>query len=101
MTRGGHPSLAAAAIDAVTQLLSKGSSQEHVRLWNADIFLTAVRLYENPSQRQLSLKLLGGIIRHLCYTIILNKEFAEWLFSLFESVLTYTLQAKSNFFPYQ
>jgi hypothetical protein len=97
ITRHGHPSLVAAAVDATTQLLSKGSSYEHKKLLDADVFPIAMQAHEIPSQRQLSLKLLYSIIPHLSHAIILNETYAEGLFSLFESVLAYTSQAKSNF----
>jgi hypothetical protein len=83
-TRHGDPTLVVAAIEATTQLLSKGSSYEHRKLMDADIFPVAIRLHQNPSQRQLSLKLLYSVIPHLSHAIILNEGMAEQLFSLFE-----------------
>lgn len=97
MTRYGHSSLVAAAIDAVNQLLSKGGSYEHTRLWDADMLPIVMQVYGNPSQRQLSLKLLYNIIPHLSHKIVLNEVYAEWLFSLFASVLAYTPQTESKF----
>jgi hypothetical protein len=85
-TRHGEPALAVAAVDAVTQLLSKGSSYEHKKLMEADVFLVAIKLHQNPSQRPLSLKLLYSIIPCLSHVIILNSGPAEELLSLFESV---------------
>lgn len=88
--RDGDPSLVIAAVDATTQLLSKGSSYEHKKLMEADVFPIAMKMHENPSQRQLSLKLLYNIVPHLSHAIILNENFAEVLFSLFELVFECT-----------
>lgn len=78
-------------MDAITQLLSKGSSYEHRKLMEAEVFLVAMRLHQNPSQRLVSLKMLYSIIPHLSHAIILNEVLAEDLFSLFESVFNTTL----------
>jgi hypothetical protein len=87
LTRHGDPALVGASVEATIQLLSKGSSYEHTKLMEAGVFLVGMRLHQNPSQRQLSLKLLYSVVPHLSHAIILNEQFAEQLFSLFESVV--------------
>ena len=73
-----------AAVEAIAQLLSKGGSYEHKKLLEADLFLVALQLHDEGSQRQLSLKLLHCIVMHLSYAIILDDQLARYLFSLFE-----------------
>jgi hypothetical protein len=87
LTRYGNPALVVAAVDAITQLLSKGSFYEHKKLMEAEVFLVAIRLHRNPSQRQLSLKLLYSIVSHLSHALILDEGLAEELLALFESAL--------------
>ena len=87
LTRHGDPVLVAAAVDAITELLSKGGDYEHQKLMEAEIFHVTLKLYQNPSQRQLSLKLLYNIIAHLSHAIILNEGLAKELLDFFESVL--------------
>jgi hypothetical protein len=84
LTRHGSPALVEAAVDAITQLLSKGGSYEHRKLMEAEVFHAALGLHENPSQRQLSLRLLHSIIPHLSHVIILNEDLAKELMFLFE-----------------
>lgn len=83
-TRRGDPILAEAAVEAIIQLLSKGSSYEHKKLMDSQVFQMAMRLHQDPLQRQFSLKLLHSIIPHLSHTIVLVDDLAEHLFSLFE-----------------
>jgi hypothetical protein len=76
-----------AAVDAIIQLLIKGKLDEHRKLMDAEVFSVAIKLHQNPSRRQLSLKLLYSIITHLSHAIILNDTLVEKLLTLFESVL--------------
>jgi hypothetical protein len=87
--------LVVAAVEAIYQLLSTGSSYEHTKLMEAGVFLVAIGLHQNPSQRQLSLRLLDGIIPHLGYVIIIDEGLAETLFSLFEFVLDRIIQSQN------
>ena len=75
-----------AAVEATIQVLAKGGSFEHERLVNAnpDVLTSALRLHNNQSQRQQSLKLLRSIVMHLSYILFLHEESARALFSLFE-----------------
>lgn len=75
-----------AAVEAIIQLLSKGGSYEHERLVraNPDILTSALKLHDDQSQRQRSLKLLRSIVMRLSYTLFLDEESARALFSLFE-----------------
>ena len=82
--RHGEPEMVVAAVEAITQLLSKGSSYEHKKLLDADVFLVALEFHDDGSQRQLSLKLLHCIVTHLSYAIILDDQLGRYLFSLFE-----------------
>jgi hypothetical protein len=78
--------VAAAAVEATIQLLSKGSSFEHQQLVKAhpDVLTVALELYDRQSQRHHSLKLLQSIVTHLSYTLLLHEELAREMFSLFE-----------------
>jgi len=89
----GDLALVAAAVDAITELLSHGGDYEHQKLMEADIFHVTLELYQNPSQRQLSLKLLYNIIAYLSHAIILNEGLAKELLNLFESVLNILVHA--------
>jgi hypothetical protein len=75
--------LAEAAVNAVLQILHEGHPLELQKLADADVFMVAMDLYECESQRKLSLKLLDGIIRHLCRTLILDERATKMLLYLF------------------
>jgi hypothetical protein len=53
----------------------------------AEIFDVALRLHQNPSQRDLALKLLHNIIPRLSHVIVLKEGLVKQLLDLFESVL--------------
>jgi hypothetical protein len=98
LTRHGDPVLVPAAVDAITELLSKGGDYEHQVLMEAKIFdVTTLTLRQNPSQRQLSLKLLYDIISHLSHVIILDEGLAKQLLDLFESVLNIPVYHRSSY----
>ena len=84
VARNGEPVIAVAAIEATTQLLTKGSSFEHQKLLKADVFPVALTLYDRRSQRQHSLKLLRAIISQLSHAILADDGLAREMFSLFE-----------------
>ena len=83
VVRKGEPDIAAAAVEATTKLLAKGTSFEHQKLLKGDVFSVALELYNTP-QRQLSLELLRAIISHLSYVLLTYDEFAVDMCSLFE-----------------
>jgi hypothetical protein len=64
--------------------MSKGDAYEHEMLMEAEIFHVALQLHQDPSQRQLSLKLLYSIIGCLSHVIILDEELARELLALFK-----------------
>jgi hypothetical protein len=97
LTRNGDPVLVAAAVDAITDLLSSGGDYEHRLLMKAEIFHVTLKLYQNPLQRQLSLKLLYNIISRLSHVIILDEELAKELLDLFESVLNILVHHRFSF----
>ena len=82
--RNGGPDIDVAAIEATTQLLTKGSPYEHEKLFNAKVFSVALELHDRRSQRQHSLKLLHAIVSHLSHKILADDELAGKMFSLFE-----------------
>ena len=73
-----------AAIEATTQLVAKGNSFEHQLLFKADVFSVALKLHNERSQRQYSLKLLRAIVSHLSYAILTHDDLAKEMLSLFE-----------------
>lgn len=85
--RHGKPVLMAAAVEATTQLMSKGSSFEHQKLMDADIFSIAVQLHDGPLSRHQTFKLLSAIISHLGHVIVLDERLTRDLFSLFKYVI--------------
>lgn len=97
LTRHGKPALIAPAVGAITELLSKGGESEHRKLMEAEIFNVALTFHQNPSQRDLSLKLLYDIISHLCNAIILHEGLAKQLLDLFGSVLNILVHRKCSF----
>ena len=99
LIRQGNSALVAPAVDAITELLSKGSDYEHRKLLEAGIFNVALTFHQIPSQRDLSLKLLYYIISHLSHVIILKEGLAKQLLDLFESVLNVLAYHKFSF-PY-
>jgi len=82
--RNREPALVVAAVNAITQLLSKGGLYEHQKLLDGGIFAIALNLHKEPQQRELGLTLLYSVIPHLSHAIILKAGNAETLFSLFE-----------------
>ena len=97
LTRHGNSALIAPAVDAITELLSRGGESEHRKLMEAEIFNVTLSFHQNPSHRDLSLKLLYDIISHLCNAIILNEGLAKQLLDLFESVLNILVHPKFSF----
>lgn len=88
----------AAAVEAITQLMSKGSSFEHQKLMDANIFSIAVQLHEDPSRRHHTCKLLSAIISHLGHVIVLDERLTRDLFSLFKYVINkYWLRTYSDY----
>lgn len=87
LIRHGNPVLVTPAVDAIIELLSKGGDYEHRKLMEAGIFNVTLRFHQNPSHRDLSLKLLYDIISHLTHVIILKQGLAKQLLDLFESVI--------------
>ena len=87
LIRHGNPALVAPAVDAITELLSKGRDYERRKPMEAGIFNVALTFHQIPSHRDLSLKLLYNIITHLSHVIILKEGLAKQLLDLFESVL--------------
>ncbi|RDB26380.1 hypothetical protein Hypma_006519 [Hypsizygus marmoreus] len=88
LIQDGIPELVIAAVEATTQLLSKGSSYEHQKLIDAEVFHVALELHSRPSQRQHSLKLLSSIISHLSYAIVQHEQLTRDLFTLFDDTDT-------------
>lgn len=78
-----------AAVEAISQVLAKGSASEHHCLVQArpDVLTVALNLHDQPSKRQHSLKLLNNLVTHLSYLLLRNEEQARELFSLFEWVI--------------
>lgn len=97
LIRQGNSALVAPAVDAITELLSKGSDYEHRKLLEAGIFNVALTFHQIPSQRDLSLKLLYYIISHLSHVIILKEGLAKQLLDLFGSVLNILVHRKCSF----
>ncbi len=97
LTRHGNPDLIAPAVSAIAELLSKGGESEHRKLMEAEIFHVALAFHQNPSRRDLSLKLLYDIISHLCHAIIIKEGLAKELLDLFESVLNIPVHHKFSF----
>ncbi|KAF8337678.1 armadillo-type protein [Amanita rubescens] len=92
----GNPVLIAPAVSAITELLSKGGESEHRKLMEAEIFHVALAFHQNPSRRDLSLKLLYDIISHLCHAIIIKEGLAEELLDLFDDPDTHLSQVLSQ-----
>lgn len=84
--RNGAPDVVAAAIEATTQLLAKGNSSELKKIFEANVFPVALKLFEQRSQREHALKLLHAIILHLSYEIINDDNLAIEMLNLFEWV---------------
>lgn len=82
--RNGDPDIVAAAIEASTQLLAKGSPYERKKLFDANVFPVALKLHDRRSQREQSLKLLYAIVSHLSYEILDDDHLAIQMLSLFE-----------------
>ena len=82
--RHGEPDISVAAIEATTQLIEKGSPFERQKLFKADVFSLALKLHNQRSQRQYSLKLLRAIVSHLSDAILNHDDLAREMISLFE-----------------
>ena len=65
----------------------------------AEILHVTLKLYQNPLQRQLSLRFLYNIIAHLSHVIILNEGLAKELLDFFESVLNILVHNGFSFIP--
>ena len=98
---GNNPVLIAPAVSAVAELLSKGGESEHRKLMEAEIFHVALAFHQNPSRRDLSLKLLYDIISHLSHAIIIQEGLAKELLDLFESVLNILVHHEFSFLYFQ
>ena len=82
--RNGDPDIVAAAIEATTQLLEEGSCFERKKLLDAEVFTVALKLHDQRSHREQSLKLLYAIVSNLSYEILHDEDLAIEMLSLFE-----------------
>lgn len=75
-----------AAIDAVIDVVSRGTSFERAKLIEADVFEVAVELYESGLCTSHSLKLLDCLVKHSSQAIAEDEKSVETLLGLFEWV---------------
>lgn len=84
VVRHDRPDVAVAAIKATTEVLTKGSSSEHQKLLQANVFPVALNLHKQQPRLEHLLNLLYAIIKHLSYKLLTDPDLARKMFFLFE-----------------